>query len=101
ARITSAPARSKARAVSIPRPDEAPVIRAVLPERSCPPITSAAVEVALNGDAIVILFPRISLVCFILSSSHPLIRQFGLHDLTIQPGVRSRSRDAYPGEEKL
>ncbi len=43
ASVTDAPATASARAVSTPIPDEAPVTTAVLPDRSTPSMTSAAV----------------------------------------------------------
>jgi len=49
ARVTCAPAAVSARAVSAPRPDEAPVTIARTPLRSTPWSTSAAVLHAVNG----------------------------------------------------
>ncbi len=49
ARVTSAPAPARARAVSTPMPEAAPVTTARRPVRSTPAITSAAVDCALNG----------------------------------------------------
>src|SRR3954463_6250655 len=49
ARVTDAPAAASARAVSTPIPDEAPVTIAVLPVRSTPATTSAAVDSGPNG----------------------------------------------------
>src|SRR5580698_8542784 len=48
--ITFAPALASARTVSTPSPAEAPVTMAVLPFRSTPFTTSAAVDLAPNGD---------------------------------------------------
>src|SRR3954463_13108290 len=49
ASVTDAPAAASARAVSTPIPEEAPVTIAVLPVRSTPAMTSAAVESGPNG----------------------------------------------------
>src|SRR4051812_33478790 len=49
ASVTDAPAAASARAVSTPIPDEAPVTIAVLPVRSTPAMTSAAVDSGPNG----------------------------------------------------
>ena len=49
ASVTDAPAAANARAVSTPIPDEAPVTIAVLPVRSTPSMTSAAVDSNPNG----------------------------------------------------
>ena len=49
ASVTDAPAAASARAVSTPMPDEAPVTIAVLPDRSTPSMTSAAVDSKPNG----------------------------------------------------
>ncbi len=49
ASVTDAPAAASARAVSTPMPDEAPVTIAVLPARSTPSMTSAAVDSNPNG----------------------------------------------------
>jgi hypothetical protein len=52
ASVTSAPASARARAVSIPIPDEEPVTIARLPLRSIPASTSAAVDSNPNGVVI-------------------------------------------------
>jgi len=49
ARVTSAPAAARARAVSAPIPEDAPVTIARTPERSTPSSTSSAVLEAENG----------------------------------------------------
>jgi hypothetical protein len=49
ATITAAPASQRARAVSNPMPEFAPVTSAVLPVRSTPPSTSLAVLAKPNG----------------------------------------------------
>src|SRR5260370_26634196 len=49
ARAPSAPAEARARAVSMPMPELAPVTMARLPDRSTPSITSDAVEWRPNG----------------------------------------------------
>ena len=49
ARVTSAPVRARARAVSTPMPDAAPVTTARRPVRSTPRTTSSAVVANPNG----------------------------------------------------
>ncbi len=52
ASVTDAPAAASARAVSTPIPDDAPVTMALLPVRSTPAMTSAAVDANPNGVVI-------------------------------------------------
>jgi predicted pyridoxine 5'-phosphate oxidase superfamily flavin-nucleotide-binding protein len=49
ASVTSAPAEAKARAVSVPIPEDPPVTMARFPLRSIPAMTSAAVVSAVKG----------------------------------------------------